>query len=75
MMVAFVLPKPSHNTVFATSDVNRMCVDEEDDFHLFGAQSCVCRSSSTRIDMSPLPRRCSAVFDPVVRGRVGGVMT
>jgi hypothetical protein len=40
-MVAFVLPKPSHNTVFATADVNKMCVDEEDDFRLIGVQSCV----------------------------------
>jgi hypothetical protein len=32
MMVAFVLPKSSHNTIFATLDINKMCVDEEDDF-------------------------------------------
>jgi hypothetical protein len=41
MRVTFILLKPSHNIVVATSDVNRMCVDEEDDFHLVGAQSCV----------------------------------
>jgi hypothetical protein len=74
MMVAFVLPKPNHNKVVTTSDVNMMCVDEEDDFHLIGAQSYVRRSSSTRTDMSPSPRQCLAVFDPVVRGRVDGVM-
>jgi hypothetical protein len=75
MMVDFVLPKPSHNTVFATSDVNRMCVDEEDDFCLFDAQSSVRPFSSTRINMLCSPRRCPTVFDPVVRGCVGGVMT
>jgi hypothetical protein len=37
MMVAFVLLNPSHNTVFATLDVNKMCVNEKDDFHLVGA--------------------------------------
>jgi hypothetical protein len=69
MMVAFVLLKPNHNTIFATWDVNMICVDE--DFHLVDAQSCIRQSS----DMSSSSRRCLAVFDPVVRERVGGVMT
>jgi hypothetical protein len=46
MRVAFVLSKLSHNAVIATSDVIGF-VDEEDDFSLVGAQSCVRRSSST----------------------------
>jgi hypothetical protein len=75
MMVAFVLPKPSHNTVFATSDVNRMCVDEDDDSHLISVQSCIRQSSSTQTDISLSPCRCPTVFDPIVRGRVGGVTT
>jgi hypothetical protein len=52
MIVAFVLSKSSHNTVFATSDVNRMCVDEDDDFYLVGAQSYVHQSLSTQIDVT-----------------------
>jgi hypothetical protein len=75
MMMAFVLSKLSHNTIFAMSDVNKMCIDEEDDFRLIGAQAYICRSSSTRTDMSPSPRRCPTVFDPIVRGHVDGVMT
>jgi hypothetical protein len=66
-----VLLKPNHNTIFATSDVNMICVDEG--FHLVDVQSCICQSSSTRIDMSFSPRQCLAVFDLVVRERVGGV--
>jgi hypothetical protein len=41
--VAFVLPELSHNAVIVTSDVG--FVDEEDDFRLISAQSCVRRSS------------------------------
>jgi hypothetical protein len=44
MRVAFVLLELSHNATIATSDVG--FVDEEDDFRLVGAQSCVRRSSS-----------------------------
>jgi hypothetical protein len=58
MRVAFVLPKLSHNAAIATSDVTGF-VDEEDDFHLIGAQSCVRRSLSTYV--LPLPRRCPTV--------------
>jgi hypothetical protein len=46
MRVAFVLPELSHNAAIATSDVTGF-VDEEDDFRLVGAQSCVRWSSST----------------------------
>jgi hypothetical protein len=46
MRVDFVLPELSHNAVIAMSDVTGF-VDEEDDFRLVGAQSCVRRSSST----------------------------
>jgi hypothetical protein len=46
MRMAFVLPELSHNVVIATSDVTGF-VDEEDDFRLVGAQSCVRWSSST----------------------------
>jgi hypothetical protein len=46
MRVAFVLPKLNHNAAIATSDVIGF-VDEEDDFRLVGAQSCVRWSSST----------------------------
>jgi hypothetical protein len=59
MRVAFVLLKPSHDNTIATSDVNRMC-DEEDDLRLIGAQSCVRWCSSTRTDVSPSPRQCPA---------------
>jgi hypothetical protein len=41
--VAFVLPKPSHISAIATE-----CVHEDDDFHIIGAQSCICRSSFTQ---------------------------
>jgi hypothetical protein len=60
MRVAFVLPELSHNAAIATSDITGF-VDEEDDFRLVGAQSCVRRSSSTWMYMLPLPRRCPAV--------------
>jgi hypothetical protein len=36
-MVAFVLPNSSHNNFVSTSDVNRKCVDKEDDFRLIDA--------------------------------------
>jgi hypothetical protein len=75
MRVTLVLSKPSHYSDIATLDVNRMCVDEEDDFRLVGAQSCVRQSSSTRTKMSHSPRRCPAMFDPVVGGRVNKIMT
>jgi hypothetical protein len=40
MRVAFVLPELSHNAAIATSDVTGF-VDEEDNFRLVSAQSCV----------------------------------
>jgi hypothetical protein len=60
MRVVFVLSKLSHNAAIATSDVTGF-VDEEDDFRLIGAQSCVRRSSSTLMYVLPSPRRCPAV--------------
>jgi hypothetical protein len=46
MRVTFVFPELSHNAAIATSDVTGF-VDEEDNFHLIGAQSCVRQFSST----------------------------
>jgi hypothetical protein len=37
----FCIAETSHNSVVVTSDVNRMCVDKDNDFCLVGAQSCV----------------------------------
>jgi hypothetical protein len=46
MRVTFVLPKPNHNNAIAASDINGMHVDEQVDFRLVGAQSCIHRFSS-----------------------------
>jgi hypothetical protein len=55
----------------------RCSINETDDFHLVGAQPYVRRSSSTRTVVlhfaSSVPN--NDVFNPVVRGRVGGVVT
>jgi hypothetical protein len=74
MRVAFVLTKPSHNSVMPHW-MSTEFVDEEGEFRLIDAQSCVRRSSSTQTDVSHSPRRCPTMFDPVVRGRVGVVVT
>jgi hypothetical protein len=75
MRMDSILPKLSHNNTNATSDVNVICNDEDDDFHLVCVQSCVCQSSSTQTNMLPSPRQCLVVFDPIVRGHLGEVMT
>jgi hypothetical protein len=55
----------------------RCSINEKDDFHLVCAQPYVRRSSSTRTVVlhfaSSVPS--NDVFDPVVRGGVGGVVT
>jgi hypothetical protein len=38
----------------------RCLINEEDDFRLVGAHSCVRRSSSSQTDLWPSPRRCPA---------------
>jgi hypothetical protein len=51
MRMIFVLSKPSHKNGIIMSNVNRTCVDEDDDFHLVGVQSCARQSSFTQMVM------------------------